>query len=321
MNDAQRQLLVYSIVVPVYNSGAWLDELALRIESVMTSLSTAWELVLVNDRSSDPATWPAIAALAERYSWVRGLDLLYNVGQFRATLCGLEHASGQYVITMDDDLQHPPEELPKLIEAMKQHPAMDCIMGKYMVKQHNAVRNAGSWLLRKIMNRLYNKPAGLVTTSFRIMPASFAKTLCLYRISTPQLGPLVISITKRVMNIPVMHHERQSGTSGYSFFHCVQETFQSVINGSILPLRWFSAVGFITAVCAFLIGAYYLLRWLFGGIGVAGFTSLILTISFFSGMLLAGVGVLGEYIGRIIGEVTGLPRYVLRVYTKPNPAE
>jgi polyisoprenyl-phosphate glycosyltransferase len=303
--------LNYSIVVPCHASGSWLEELVQRTALVMNEYQP-FELILVNDKSPDSKTWAEIERLAEKNDFVRGIDLLYNVGQFRTTLCGLENARGQYVITMDDDLQHPPEELPKLIEAMKRYPEMDCIMGQYISKQHNAVRNAGSWLLRGIMNRLYNKPADIVTTSFRIMSASFARTLCLYRIASPQLGPLIISITKKVMNVPVEHHERKQGRSGYSLIRCVQETFQSVVNASILPLRWFSLIGFSTAVVAFLIGAYYLFRWAFGGVGVAGFTSLILALSFFSGMLLAGIGLLGEYIGRLIQEITGMPRYQVK---------
>ena len=304
----------YSIVVPCYASGGWLTELVERTGAVMEA-DQSFELILVNDKSPDHETWPVIEQLAQKYSFVRGINLLYNVGQFRATLCGLEHAAGRYVITMDDDLQHPPEELPKLIEAIQQNPDMDCIMGQYIAKQHNPVRNIGSRLFQGIMNRLYNKPAGIVTTSFRILPASFVKTLCLYRIAAPQLGPLIISITSKVMNVPVEHHERKRGVSGYNLFRCAGETFQSVINASIAPLRWFSFIGFCTAGIAFLIATAYALRWLFGGIGVAGYTSLILTISFFSGMLLAGIGVLGEYIGRIIQELTGMPRYQIESIT------
>jgi len=306
--------LNYSIVVPCYASGAWLEELVERTAAALEGYQP-FELILVNDKSPDSKTWSEIERLAGKHDFVRGIDLLYNVGQFRATLCGLEQARGQFMITMDDDLQHPPEELPKLIETMTQNPEMDCVMGEYIAKQHNAVRNAGSLLVRGIMNRLYDKPEGIVTTSFRIMPSSFAQTLCLYRIASPQLGPLIISITKKVLNVPVEHHERKQGRSGYNLFRCVQETFQSVINASILPLRWFSLIGFTTAAGAFLIGAYYLLRWVFGGVGVAGFTSLILAISFFSGMLLAGIGLLGEYIGRIIQEITGMPRHQVRCVT------
>ncbi|MCJ7773495.1 MAG: hypothetical protein MUP22_10230 [Desulfobacterales bacterium] len=165
------------------------------------------------------------------------------------------------------------------------------------------------------MDRLYNKPSHLIMTSFRIMPASFVKSLVLYRIASPQLGLLIISITKRIMNVSVEHQARKEGESGYSLAHLIRVTFQSIINASIVPLRVFSLLGFATAGCAFLVGIYYLVRWSVGGVKVAGFTSLILAISFFSGMLLAGIGMLGEYIGRLIQEVTGLPRYQVRTET------
>ncbi|MCP4265675.1 MAG: glycosyltransferase [Candidatus Brocadiaceae bacterium] len=288
-----------------------MEDLVSRIQKAMVPYGP-FELVFVNDRSPDFKTWSAIEQLAKENHFVRGIDLLYNVGQFRATLCGLEHARGRFIITMDDDLQHPPEEIPKLIDAMNQNASMDCIMGEYSRKQHNVVRNTGSRFFRVIMNRLYSKPEGVVTTSFRIMPASFAKMLTLYRISFPQLGPLIVLVTKKIMNIPVEHHPRLQGQSGYSLSSCVKETFQSVINASILPLRWFSIAGVVTAMIAFLIAFVFFLRWAFGGVGVAGFTSLILTISFFSGMILVGIGLLGEYIGRIIQEITGMPRYQIK---------
>jgi len=300
----------YSIVVPCYSSGDWLAELVSRIQAVMEG-NGSFEIILVNDRSPDGKTWEAIMELAAKHESVMGIDLLYNVGQFKATLCGLDHARGNFIMTMDDDLQHPPEELTKLISAMHENPGVDCVMGVYSTKHHSAVRNMGSRLVKSIMNRLYDKPVGVTTTSFRIMPADFAKTLVLYQIAHPQLGPLILSITKNIANVEVEHHDRKHGASGYGFIHLVRETLHSVINASILPLRWFSLLGFFTAGAAFLIAIFYFFRWAMGGAGVAGFTSLILAISFFSGMLLAGIGVLGEYIGRLIQEVTGMPRYTV----------
>ena len=303
--------LNYSIVVPCYGSGDWLDELVQRVAVAMEDVQPV-ELILVNDKSPDQKTWMEIERLAGEFDFVKGIDLLYNVGQFRATLCGIEQARGQFVLTMDDDFQHPPEEMPTLIAAMQQNPEMDCIMGQYITKQHNPLRNLGSKLFQAIMSRLYNKPAGLVTSSFRIMPAAFAKSITLYRIASPQLGPVMLSLTRKIMNVPVRHESRKFGSSGYSLFHCAKETFQGIINASIVPLRVFSVIGFLTSGFAFMLSFYYLLRWVFGGIGVEGFTSLILAISFFSGMILAGIGVLGEYIGRVIDELTGMPRYQIR---------
>lgn len=306
---------MYSIIVPVYNSGKWLTELADGISAAMQNGGHEFELILVNDNSSDRNTWAQIEQLARRFTWIKGIDLLYNVGQFRATLCGIEHARGSYIITMDDDFQHPPDELPKLIEAMRCKPDMDCIMGKYQSKQHGLLRNAGSRLVRQIMTKLYNKPRDVVTTSFRIMPAEFARTVALYRVAHPQMGPLIVSLTNKVENIPVKHNSRSYGRSGYSLRSSVRETFHSIVNASVFPLRLLSLIGFATAGFAFFISAWFFLRWSFGGIGVQGFTSLILTISFFSGMILIGIGVLGEYVRRVINELTGMPRYYVRKST------
>ena len=124
----------YSIVVPCFGSGEWLEELVQRTEAAMKSLGS-FELILINDKSPDMNTWAEIERLAAEYRFVRGLDLLYNVGQFRAILCGIDRASGAFLITMDDDLQHPPEEIPKLIDAMHANPTMDCIIGKYITKR------------------------------------------------------------------------------------------------------------------------------------------------------------------------------------------
>ena len=305
----------YSIVIPVYNSGAWLTELVSRIEAAMRPLDASFEVILVNDASPDKSTWQVIQELSRERDYVRGFDMLYNVGQFRALLCGLEQCRGKQVITMDDDLQHPPEELPKLVQAMKAHPGVDCVMGEYQCKRHGAIRNLGSALAQKIMDKLYDKPPGIRTTSFRIMTADLAKALTLYRTAHPQLGPLIVRVTKNIVNVPVAHAARPFGTSGYRLIRLVSETLRSVVNASIAPLRFISTIGLVCATAAFIVGVYYLAKWLLGDIGVPGYASLIITIAFFSGMILVSIGVLGEYIGRIVQELTGMPRFTIRTST------
>lgn len=307
--------ITYSVVVPVYRSGAWLPELVARLRAVLDSFDEPFEIILVNDRSPDEVTWPTIEHLSQEFPFVRGVDLLYNVGQFRATICGLEEARGDYVITMDDDLQHPPEEIPKLVEAIRVRLKVDCVMGEFGVKRHSWMRNAGSSLVRSIMRHLYDKPAGVTTSSFRIMTADVAKALVMYRIARPQLGPLVVRVTRNLANVEVDHHARTHGRSNYQFHRLVSETLTSIVNASIAPLRLISLVGFLSAAVALSVTLLFFVRWLTGGIGVAGFTSLILAITFFSGMILLGIGVLGEYLGRVIEELTGMPRYSVRTTT------
>lgn len=310
--DEGSQTVRYSIVIPVYRSGPWLEELARRIEAAMAPRGEAFEVLLVNDASPDAMTWPAIEDLARRHPWLRGFDMLYNVGQFKALLCGFEQARGEFVLTMDDDLQHPPEELPKLIDAMLANPEMLCVIGKYGVKQHSALRNLGSRGLAWFISKAYKKPPEITTTSFRIMRRELAETLAQYRTTRPLLGPMIVQLTRRVMNVTVEHHPRQQGKSGYSIWKLAARTLDGVIYASTAPLRFFTIIGLTATTAAFAMALFMLSRWTIGGIGVPGYTSLILTITFFSGIILMGIGILGEYIGRVVAEVSGPPKHRIR---------
>jgi glycosyltransferase involved in cell wall biosynthesis len=307
--------IIFSIVVPVYKSGPWLAELVERVGGVMTGIGEPFELVLVNDCSPDDITWPAIEKLATKYGWVRGIDLFFNAGQFRATLCGLSEARGDFVITMDDDLQHPPEEIPKLIAAIRENPKLDCIFARYESKRHSGLRNLGSRLFFSFLNYLYDKPSDLQTSSFRIMRKELSQALVKYRIARPQPSPMIVLLTKKVANVSVRHDCRKQGVSNYTFFKLFCETIQSLINVSVLPLRWVSLVGLFFSVVSFAVGLFYLIEWYLGGISVAGFASLIIAITFFGGLTLLSIGVLGEYVGRVIQEVSGPTGFSIRRIT------
>jgi polyisoprenyl-phosphate glycosyltransferase len=302
----------YSIVIPVYNSGKWIPELVERIRKTMEESGESFELLLVNDSSPDQITWLKIVEVASKYDWVRGFDLLYNVGQFRAILCGMDLAKGEYIITMDDDLQHPPEEIPKLMEKMEQNPEMECIIGAFSIKKHSLIRNLGSALFRLLSRKIYNQPKGFQGTNFRIMKRYIADALVNYKTSRPQIGPMILQTTTKIMNVTVKHESRKRGQSGYNIFRLFAHTMDSIINASIAPLRVFSVLGFITAGISFSIGVFYFIRWLMGSIKAPGFITFILLLTFFSGMILAGIGILGEYIARIITEITGHEKYHIR---------
>jgi len=312
MKEAEQEGVDYSIVIPVYNSARWLPELVSRTHDSMEPLGAKWELILVNDKSPEKGTWETINSLAKRYTRLRGIDLLYNTGQFRATLCGLEQATGQFIITMDDDFQNPPEEIPKLISAIQNTPDVDCVIGRYEVKKHSFVRNIGSRLVAEMHRRLYGKPRNLRTTSFRIMRAEFARTLCMYQIAHPQLGPIMVQLSSNIINIPVQHKARTRGQSGYRLKSLVYEVWFSVTNSSIMPLRLMALIGLFASATGFVYGLYLIIKRLSGNIKIPGYTSAIVISVFFSGLILMSIGILGEYVGRIIREITGLPRYSIR---------
>lgn len=319
MNESR---IDYSIVIPVYKSGEWMDELVNRIRVVMEQETSGhFELLLINDCSPDAITWQAIKSNAEKHTWVRGFNLLYNVGQFRSIVCGMHHARGRYIITMDDDLQHPPEELPKLIHAIKEDEDILCVMGEYGLKRHGLIRNIGSSFHQRIMNRLYGKPAHVRTTSFRIMKKELVDALLACRTAKPIVSSMIFSMTNKVKNVSVNHAPRSQGKSGYSFLKLVATTCDNIINASTFPLRMFSILGFICASVSVILAFVFLFRWLMGGIAVAGFTTQILLIIFFGGMMLVGIGILGEYIARIIAEITGPERFYICATTDKRTAD
>jgi glycosyltransferase involved in cell wall biosynthesis len=302
----------YSIVVPCYNSGPWIDELVDRIDQVMAPVPGGYELILVNDASSDAETWTAIARNARERLQVRAIDLMFNVGQFRALICGFEASVGEFVITMDDDLQNPPEEIPKLIRAMDSRPDMEAVIAAYESKAHSWMRNLGTRLIASIYARGFGKPKGLQTTSFRILRRKLVNTICEHHTVKPVIGALILQSTSRLMNTPVEHHPRRQGKSGYRLNRLVGATLDNIIHGSTAPLRTIGLTGILTAFISLGFGLVYLVRAISGQIGQPGFATIVLLLFFFGGMTLAAVGILGEYVVRVVTEVTGPPRYAVR---------
>ena len=300
-----------SIVIPCYRSAAWLDELVARIDAATAPFRGRRELVLVNDASPDD-TWSAIRRLCAAHDWVRGIDLYFNAGQFCALLAGLERARGDWIVTMDDDLQTPPEEIPKLVDAAFRHPDTDAIIGSYAQKRHAWHRRVGSRLVARLFERLYGKPDRLQTTSFRILRRELAGVLCAHQTRRPVMAALILQSTHRVRNVPVEHHPRLQGRSGYTLSRLVGHTLDSVFSASTLPLRVISSIGMVAAIASLLLSAFYFLRWLHGDILEPGFTTLVLLLTFLAGLILASIGVVGEYVMRVVTEVTGQPRHAVR---------
>lgn len=305
-----------SIVIPCYCSSAWLNDLVLQIGQVLSTQDLSYEILLINDASPD-STWETIQFAARSADNICGYDLQFNVGQFRTTICGLEHARGNIVVTIDDDFQYLPADIPVLLKPLFSDPAVDCVIGKYRSKkEHNLIRNLGSRFMGQLGSYMYGKPVDLQLSSFRAMRKEVAAAICAHRTSKPIIGPLLLQSTKRIINVTVSHQPRKAGRTGYSLARLVRITFDNIISGTTLPLKILSLLGFIAALISFLLGTGYLVRYLTGGIGVPGFATLVLLVIFFGGTTLFSVGLLGEYIIRIIQEVAHPPRYLVRGTTE-----
>ena len=301
------------MVIPCYASGEWLADLVDRVSKAMMDLDH--EIVLVNDCSPDDTTWPAIVGIAKSKATVRGIDLARNVGQFAALMCGLSIARGEKVITIDDDFQHPPEEIPTLIAALDEE--VDVVIGVYQEKQHGGFRNLGSSLMNRVF-RSFGKPEDLRMGSFRLMRRSVVETLLDFGTVRPVPGAMLLQATSRIRNVDVRHAPRTRGQSGYSVRRLISSTIDNVINATTAPLRMISGLGLLIALLAGAVMVFYLLRAFIADQAVPGFSTIVVLITFFGGATLLAIGLLGEYVARIVVEAARPPLYAIRART-PEP--
>ncbi len=303
---------IISLVIPVFNAGKSLNELCSRIISVFDNqIKFGFEIILVNDASKD-RSWEIMKQLHEKDSRIKIVDLTKNSGQHAAMHCGLQHFKGGYVLFMDDDLQHPPEEIPKLVRHIIENPGIDVVIGAFAEKKHSLIRNAGSKAMQIAGKKIFKKETSLRFTNFRIMRADIAHAIAKIHINKPRIGQLILHTTRNISSVVVEHDERKYGKSGYTFTRLVKDFILNIINNSALPLKLISSMGLIISIISFFIGLFYLLRYMIYGTSVAGWTSLIVITTMLSGFILFSLGIIGEYLIRILTEAKKLPSYLER---------
>jgi polyisoprenyl-phosphate glycosyltransferase len=300
--------LGFSIVIPVYNAEHTLTELCERILTVFRQLKFNYEIIFVDDYSKDHS-WEILEHLSSKVSQVKAIRLRKNYGQHSAVLCGLKNASGDYIITMDDDLQNPPEEIPNLITAIIDRPEIDIVIGVPEQKNHSFFRRLGSFLINEITTIIFKKERQLKMASFRIMSRDLAQDLISLNIPEPAIGTMILILTKNIENILVKHNPRAAGRSGYSFGKLLKLTFNNIISYSSLPLKIVSHIGLISAFISMIMAIYFLIRVRF--VTVSGWVSTVVLISFFSGLILFSLGIIGEYLIRILISVYDFPQYLM----------
>lgn len=297
-----------SVVIPVYNSALTLPDLKDRLEKVLNQIvNNKYELVFVNDGSSDNS-WEKLIEIAAKNENVISINLTRNFGQHNALLCGFSYALGDYIITIDDDLQTLPEEIPKLYKKIQS--GYDVVYGISESKQHSKYRNLGSEVIQLIYRKTFNINSRV--SSFRILKKDIVKQILLHEQSFTFIDGLICWFTTNIGNTGVRHYKRKVGESGYSVKALTILALNMITKFSIAPLQVASLTGIIFAFFGFIFGLYILFKKLFFGIPVSGFTSIIVIISMLSGVQLITVGILGEYIGRIHSIINQRPQYAIR---------
>jgi glycosyltransferase involved in cell wall biosynthesis len=304
-----------SIVVPTFGGRDSLAPLLGRLHAVLEPRNIDYEVIIVNDASPDD-TWPVLVALVEQHPELRAIDLLNNHGQPLATVCGLHHARGELVATMDDDLQHPPEELPKLLDALEAHPGWDAVVGRW-ARDEGAWRNFGSFVHETLDRVAYGTPRHFRHSSFRLMRRPAVLAIVNHETRVPVVGPLLTQVAKEVHNIEIAHHAREFGRSGFQIGEGVRRVFTNFLHGSALPLRLLSRFGIFCSLLAVGIGGYFFMRWALGFKTPVGWASTFLSTIFFGGATLFGVGILGEYTHLVLLEARRPPRWNIRCEINP----
>lgn len=301
-----------SIVVPVYRSEKTLGPLYERIKDVFDDeLKSSFELVLIDDGSQD-GSWEKMLELHQQDQRVKIVQLAGNFGQHNALICGFSHARGEFVVTMDDDLQHPPEEIPKLIQAMETHPNADVVIGSYREKKHSRMRNLGTRAMNWFISKIFGKEPDLQLGSFRLMRAVIVEAMLQTRMEKPRVGILILQLSNRIVNTTVDHDPRKFGESGYTFKRLTKDFVGNILSNSALPLHIVSYLGFASSILSLILTFVYLYRYFFVGISVPGWTTLVLLTLFYFGILLFSIGIIGEYLIKILKESRRMPRYVVR---------
>ena len=298
-----------SVVIPVYNSAASLAQLAERLAPVLTSLDQEYEAILVNDGSSD-ASWVAIVALHETYPWLRGINLMRNYGQHSALLCGIRAARFELIVTIDDDLQTPPEEIPRLIETLNL--GYDVVYGVPLTEQHGFWRDMASRLTKIGLQNVMGAETARSVSAFRVFRRNVREAFRHYDGPFVSIDVLLTWGTKRFGSVKVQHAMRQIGESNYTLGKLVTHAINLITGFTTLPLRIASMIGF--AFCLFGGGVLVFVLWRYWEYGstVAGFPVLASLVSIFSGAQLCALGIIGEYLARMHYRSMGIPSAVIR---------
>jgi glycosyltransferase involved in cell wall biosynthesis len=297
-----------SILVPVYNSSDVLPNLVERMIPVAKSLNVTFEVILVNDGSSDDS-WNTIRRLATKYAGIRGISMMRNYGQHNALLAGLRTARYATSATLDDDLQHPPEELPKLIAKLRE--GYDVIYGSPEIRTHGLFRNFASVATKLTLQNAMGAESARHVSAFRAFKTDLRRAFSTFQSPFVSLDVLLTWGTANFGFVRVRHEERRVGRSTYTVWKLIRHALNMMTGFSVLPLQLASIIGFVFSFWGVGVLAYVLLRFIFYGSTVAGFPFLASIIAIFSGAQLFALGILGEYMARIHFRSLDRPAYTV----------
>lgn len=303
--------MLHSIVIPCYNSDQTIRKV---VESTMEEMNRLgkkeYEFILVDDYSpNNPKTITVLKELAEEYEVVKIIELAYNSGQHNAIMAGLNYASGDVIIAMDDDGQTHPSQLQFLFAELEK--GYDVVYGYYEKKKHSLFRNFGSYVNHLTVRYLIGKPKDMKVSSFWMIRRFVRDSVITYQSPYTFLQGLFLRTTKNISCVPIQHFEREVGESNYTFKKLLK-LWSNVIGFSVVPLQLATRLGYLFSAIGLIGVVVVLIHKIMRPAVPIGWSSMIVSLFFFSGIILLFMGLIGEYIGRMFLEMHKTPQFVVR---------
>lgn len=296
-----------SVVIPVYRGEDTLEPLVERLGKILPQVAEAYEVLLVNDGSPDNS-WAVIGKLATQHDWVQGIGLMRNYGQENATLCGIRSARYEVIVTMDDDLQHCPEELPKLISKLDE--GYDVVYGVPRTRGQPWWKSIFATFVKRTVSSLIGSPAIRDMSSYKVFRSGLKPAFAELKSPDVQIDVLLSWATTRFASVQIDEAARQAGTSNYNLKKLIKVSLLILTNYTTIPLRLASILGFL-----FTIFGVFVLIYVFGVFftvgSIPGFSFLASAITIFSGVQLFALGIIGEYLARMFERTSGKQPYVV----------
>ena len=306
-----------SIVIPTFNAEHSISRLCKELLKIFNKFKI--QIIIVNDCSVDKTHEECLKLVSEHHNELAYIKLSKNVGEHNAVMAGLKYSLGDWVIIMDDDFQNPPSEALKLLNYSLSN-QFDVVYGNYKKKKHSFFRNLISKINDLTANYILNKPKGLYLSSFKAINKKIVKKVSNYYGPSPYIDGLIISLTSNIGSIETQHDERKTGKSGYSIIKLLKLYGNMATNFSTVPLHICSITGLVVAFLSGLYAIIVMIQKIINPSLALGYTSIFVAIIFFAGVQLIFIGLLGEYIGKVLKNVNKEPQYSID-YIKLNESE
>ncbi len=298
-----------SVVIPVYRSADSLPELMAELARVLPTVANDYEVIMVDDSSPDNS-WQVVQTLAAQYAWLHAIQLMRNYGQHNALLCGIRAARCELIVTMDDDLQHSPDQIAALLAELNK--GFDVVYGAPQAEQHGLMRDLASQMTKLALQGAMGVSIARKVGAFRIFRTNLRDAFAQFHGPNVSIDVLLTWGTTRFSAIDVPHHPRKYGESNYTFRKLVRHALNMITGFSVLPLQIASLIGFVFFGFGMLVLIYVIGRYLLQGTPVEGFPFLASIIAIFAGAQLFALGIIGEYLARMYLRSMDRPVYTVR---------